>query len=62
MRTITHEVLDLHYTPDECQGCYEGTYSECMEFASTQTPHFMYKVVPLIREEMDARELLKTNH
>lgn len=61
---ITHEVLDLHYTPDEGQGCFEGTYKECMDFAATQTPHFMYKVVPLLKEEFEVRNKLNinTNH
>ncbi len=49
----THEVLDLHYMPEEGQGCFDGTYQECMEFAATQSPFFMYKVVPLTKEEMD---------
>jgi len=50
----THEVLDLHYHPDEGQGCYSGTKQECEDFAAKQTPHFMYKVVPMTKEEIQA--------
>ncbi len=49
----THQVLDLHYTPDEGQGCFDGTQKECEEFAAKQTPHFMYKVVPMTKEEIE---------
>jgi hypothetical protein len=58
----THQVLDLHYTPDEGQGCFTGTKMQCEEFASSQSPSFMYKVVPMTKEEieieaaLDARE------
>lgn len=47
----THLVLDLHYRPDEGQDCFAGTHQECIDFAATQTPHFMYKVVPMTEEE-----------
>lgn len=48
----THQVIDLHYHPEEGQGCFDGTLEECEEFAATQTPHFMYKVVPMTMEEI----------
>jgi len=51
--TKTHIVLDLHYTPDEGQECFDGTKEECENFAATQSPHFMYKVVPMTEEEMN---------
>jgi hypothetical protein len=50
----THQVLDLHYLPEEGQGCFDGTKKECEDFAATQRPHFMYKVVPLTDEEIKA--------
>ncbi len=50
----THIVLDLHYTVDEDQSCFDGTEEECQKFAATQTPHFMYKVVPMTKEEIDS--------
>lgn len=49
----THEVLDLHYHEDEGQGCFDGTLQECEEFAATQSPFFMYKVVPMTKEEIE---------
>lgn len=49
----THEVLDLHYLPEEGQGCFDGTYQECLNFLADQRPHFMYKVVPMSKEEID---------
>lgn len=49
----THKVLDLHYHDDEGQDCFDGTLQECNEFASTQSPHFMYKVVPMTKEEIE---------
>lgn len=48
----THEVLDLHYLPEEGQGCFDGTKEECEAFALTQSPHFMYKVVPMTQQEI----------
>jgi hypothetical protein len=60
-----HEVLDLHYLPEEGQGCFDGTRQECEEFALTQSPDFMYKVVPMLKEEVlshpDNQEYLKAN-
>lgn len=53
MEKKTHQVLDLHYHADEGQGCFVGTEIECQEFAATQTPYFMYKVVPLTKEEIE---------
>jgi len=45
----THVVLDLVYTPDEGQECFEGTEKECHEFVEQQGgATFMYKVVPII--------------
>lgn len=49
----THEVLDLHYHPDEGQGCFVGTKKECDEFVATQSPSFMYKVVQMTKEEIE---------
>jgi hypothetical protein len=49
----THKVLDLHYHEDEGQECFDGTQQECEEFASTQSPSFMYKVVPMTKEEKE---------
>jgi hypothetical protein len=48
----THEVLDLHYLPDEGQGCFVGTEKECYEFASKQNPYFMYKVQRMTDDEI----------
>lgn len=48
----THEVLDLHYLPDEGQGCFVGTEQECNDFVVTQSPHFMYKVQRMTEEEI----------
>jgi hypothetical protein len=48
----THKVLDLHYLPEEGQDCFSGTLQECEEFVATQTPHFMYKVVPMTTDEL----------
>jgi len=49
----THIVLDLHYTVEEGQECFDGTRQECENFVVTQTPHFMYKVVPMTKEEIE---------
>ena len=49
----THKVLDLHYHEDEGQDCFCGTKKECEDFASTQTSTFMYKVVPMTKEEIE---------
>ena len=49
----THEVLDLHYHEDEGQGCFSGTYLECLHFIADQTPHFMYKIAPIIAPTKD---------
>jgi hypothetical protein len=48
----THVVLDLHYHADEYQGCFDGTKQECDEFVASQTPHFMYAVVPMTKAEI----------
>ena len=50
----THEVLDLHYHEDEGQRCFDGTQQECEEFAATQSPSFMYKVVPMTKEQIES--------
>ena len=50
----THEVLDLHYHEDEGQGCFDGTLQECEDFAATQSPFFMYKVVPMTKEQIES--------
>lgn len=50
----THQVLDLHYHENEGQGCFDGTQKECEDFAAKQTPHFMYKVVPMSKEEIES--------
>lgn len=40
-------VLDLHYTKDEGQECFVGTYEECEEFIQEQgSCYFMYKIIP----------------
>lgn len=49
----THHVLDLHYRPDEGQSEYCGTEQECIDWAATQTPYFMYQVVPLTMKERE---------
>lgn len=44
----THQVLDLVYTPEEGQECFEGTEQECYDFIAKQGgATFMYKVVPI---------------
>jgi hypothetical protein len=44
----THQVLDLVYTSNEGQECFEGTEHECYEFIKHQGgATFMYKIVPL---------------
>lgn len=53
MTKKTHEVLDLHYHEDEGQGCFDGTYQECLDFLADQSPHFMYKIVPMTKEEIE---------
>ena len=50
----THMVLDLCYLPEEGQGCFVGTEQECNDFVSTQSPHFMYRVVPMLKEEIES--------
>lgn len=47
----THQVLDLVYTPDEGQECFEGAEQECYDFIQQQGgATFMYKVVPIVRK------------
>lgn len=46
-------VLDLLYTPDEGQECFEGTFDECQEFISQQGGGFTtYEIVPRINLHM----------
>lgn len=53
----THQVLDLVYTPDEGQECFEGTEQECYDFIQQQGgATFMYKVVPIVRNSALANE------
>jgi hypothetical protein len=48
----THQVLDLVYTPDEGQKCFEGTEQECNGFIEQQGgATFTYKVVPIIHKD-----------
>jgi len=48
----THQVLDLVYTPDEGQECFEGTEQECYDFIQQQGgATFMYKVVPIVHKQ-----------
>ena len=54
----THLVLDLHYLPEEGQECFAGTRQECEDFAATQSPAFMNKVVPMTKQEMEAYKRL----
>ncbi len=49
----THKVLDLVYLPEEGQDCFNGTREECEEFVKEQTSHFLYKIVPMSREEIE---------
>lgn len=44
---MKYVVLDLCYTKDEGQECFEGTYEECDKFVQDQGGcYFMYKIVP----------------
>jgi len=51
----THQVLDLVYSESEGQGCFVGTLDECNDFVSQQGGNnsFLYKVVPLTKEELE---------
>lgn len=59
-KEATHQVLDLIYTPDEGQECYEGTEQECYDFIQEQEEWsgaaFLYKVVPIVRKSALARD------
>ena len=49
-KEATHEVLDLVYTPEEGQECFEGSEQECHDFVTSQgSDAFTYKVVPKVR-------------
>lgn len=50
----THKVLDLVYTPEEGQECFDGTRVECENFVSEQgDTHFTYKIVPMSQQEIE---------
>lgn len=49
----THKVLDLAYSIEEGQDCFDGTRQECDDFVITQPNNFMYKVVPMTNEEIE---------
>ena len=49
----THQVLDLHYHPEEGQECFSGTLQQCEAWANTQSPRFMYSIVPMTQEEIE---------
>lgn len=51
-----YQVLDLVYTPDEGQECFEGTEQECYDFIEQQGgASFMYKVVPIVdKHDLDS--------
>lgn len=49
-KLATHKVIDLVYSPNEGQDCFEGTEQECYEFIEEQGGYkFTYEVVPIIR-------------
>ena len=48
----THKVIDLHYSPEEGQDCFDGTFGECIIFAESQSPNFMYQVVEMTQKEI----------
>jgi len=51
----THLVLDLIYTPEEGQVCFEGTEQQCMDFIDQQNdPSFSYKIVPNVDQDETA--------
>lgn len=51
LNTPTHEVLDLVYTEDEGQSCYEGSHDECQKFINEQGgATFMFKIVPIVNK------------
>jgi len=49
----THKVLDLHYTHDEGQDCFDGTLEQCDDFVSNQSNYFMYQIVPMTKIEIE---------
>ena len=49
----THKVLDQTYTPEEGQECFAGSFEQCNDFISKQSDFFMYKVVPLMENEVE---------
>ena len=50
----THKVLDLVYTVEEGQDCFDGTNQECNDFVALQPNNFMYKIVPMTQEEIES--------
>lgn len=56
----THKVIDYHYHPEEGQDCFDGTLEECHQFVASQGLAFMYKVLPMTKEEIDAHPDNKT--
>ena len=50
----THKVLDLVYTVEEGQDCFDGTLQECNDFVMLQPNNLMYKVVPMTAEEIES--------
>lgn len=46
MNKYKYVVLDLVYTIDEGQECFEGTYEDCENFVNQQgSATFMYKII-----------------
>lgn len=50
MKKVTHEVIDLHYHDDENNVEFQGNYEDCLEYLSTCSPSFMYKIRIIIPE------------
>jgi len=50
----THIVLDLLYTPEEGQDCFDGTFQECMDFISKQGGStYMYEIIEMTKEQIE---------
>jgi len=50
----THIVLDLVYTPEEGQDCFDGTHDECQEFVKNQKSAISsYEIVPMTIREIE---------
>ena len=57
-KTATHKVIDLHYTEDEGNVDYIGTFEECQEYYDEQAKHgsvncFMLRIEPLSPNELE---------